>query len=160
MAVGIVAFALVAMMALLGSMLGNARDASTQNNALQLVPSVNEYLKRTGFTNVYGWSATPSSHPLVFAYTVETNNRIEPVITNVASAGALPATANTRTGRLFQVKVALSTNNPAGITTLPAMNGYTNFALPLRVDIYNTPQATVTASSNNLVLSYETAVFR
>lgn len=161
MAVGIVAFALVAMLALMGSMLGNARDTATQNDALQMVPSINEYLKKAGFTSVYGWAVSPSNQPLILAYNVETNQRLEQIVTNVAGAGNAPATVSARAGRLFQVKLAFSTNNPAGLANAPSAVGtYTNFALPLQVKIYNSPTAEVAVASNNLVMSYETAVFR
>jgi len=164
-AVGVVTVAVVAMVALSSSLLGNARETAAQNEALQFVPSINDFLQRTvqqtGFSTVYGWAQAPSGQPLIFAYSVETNDQTRIVVTNVVSALTIAADSRSRKGRLFSAALSFSTNNPAGLTNLPAaMTDYTNFALPLRVELKNVADVTVTPSSNSLVFSYETAVFR
>jgi len=171
-AVGIIALALIPMIGLLGAIMGNARETATQNEALQTLPSLNDFLQRQGFTTVYGWAATPSTQPAVFAYTYldNTTGRVVRAIVAPDNAAALLATTSyqTRRGRMFRAVISFSKNPPPATSAFPtgspwppaSQASYTSFVLPLHINLYSTPEYTVAPAPNNLVTSYETAVFR
>ena len=157
-AVGIVAFSLLAVFAMFGSSLRSASETVSQHEVIGITRSLGEFLGSTntgvGYAAVSNWVAVPSSAPPVFAF-VSSNGTVTVGLSN--SIGSEANTLANRTGRLYRIVPTLSTNVP-GITNVG--NLASNVIIPLNIKIFEVPA--VDASTNNLlpVFTYETSVFR
>lgn len=166
MALGIVAFALLAIFALFSNSLRSASETVSQHEVLGITRSLGDYLRSTnntnsdtnsgryGYNEVSNWAASPNSVPGLFAY-VSNNGTVTIGLSNSIASSASSLT--NRAGRLFRLVPTLSSSVP-GITN--AANLSTNTFIPLQIKIYEV--SSVGASTNNLlpVFTYETSVFR
>ncbi len=160
-AVGIVAFSLLAVFAMFGSSLRSVSETVTQHEAPIITRSLGEFLSSTnpaygvGYTIVSNWVAN-NSDPQLFALVLSNGTVTNGFGTNDNFKNLANSLTN-RSGRLYRIVPTLSTNVP-GITN--AANLASNIIIPLSVKIYEVP--TLEASTNKLlpVLIYETSVTR
>lgn len=162
LAVGIVAFAMVAILGLFGSSLQSTQQVDNQDEALGIVRALPAYLQSQSFQTVYGWVQTPSTMPALYGYTLlpsplqsGTDSAQQTVIhSGTDTALTTGSTSYThRQGRMFAIQLSLSPNMPMHLLTtsttvtlqptasqLPVSStSYGEAVLPIRAAIYPVP---------------------
>lgn len=180
LAVGIVSFALVAIIALIGSALASARESLAQHEALDARRAVSEYLvQKAGFSEMYA-AVKAAQPPVLFAFKYPANpttgepDAAMPPLMAVLTAGdpQLAARSSARIGRLFRVQFTLSPTyeietasgfvarpSPANLPSSP--DDYLHSALGLTATIHQVPDTThVPAAGQRPVLRYDTVLRR
>ncbi len=132
LAVGIVAFAVIAIIALFGSSLESGRQVTDEDEALGIVRALPAYLQTQSFATVYGWILASSSASVSTATLYAFNIVPAPLLSgtqygdaaqmaiiysNTSSALTTGSTSYlNRAGRLFAINLALSPNMPIHLT--------------------------------------------
>jgi uncharacterized protein (TIGR02598 family) len=120
LAVGVVAFAIISVLALFGQSLQSARQVTDEDEALGIARALPAFLQAEGFNTVYGWLSSNST-PTIYGYNISpaalsgtTYTGQQAVIctsTDTLLTGTSAGYA-TRLGRLFEITLSLSPNMP------------------------------------------------
>jgi type II secretory pathway pseudopilin PulG len=146
MAVGIVSFALLAIVGLFGTVIGKAGDNAERRSMLEAVDTMRGYLLNNDFTNVYNWAKTGTNEFVFVAYRADDNGN--PNKDGKRTLGTwMPANAaNTsdyelaRVGSWVKARIGVSPANPSG-TNLPAQaTDYTSGVLAVLVQMDSVAQ--------------------
>ena len=167
LALGIVAFCLLAMFSLLGNSLKTSSDTMGTTEALNARETVNEFLRTqwggTNFSNAYGGLKDGT---LEDAYVFAATNAQGVAESKVyrTNDSALTENVGKRSGRLLRATFKVSTNFPiiGANSTLSVFTAetYPNSALGVLVDVYDVPGVGSTNYTNSRVLRYETTISR
>jgi len=139
LAVGVVAFAIISVLALFGQSLQSARQVTDEDEALGIARALPAFLQNEGFNTVYGWVQTPASAPTIYGYNI-TPTALAAISGTYTAQQAVICTSTdtfltgtsagytTRLGRLFEITLSLSPNMPihtgtTSTTYVPAVSG-------------------------------------
>lgn len=173
LSIGIVSFALLAIVGLFGNALQSKGETISRQEVLALTRSMPVALTNSavssGFAEVYGWVRQTNSRPEILAFPGSDGS----LQIGLASDAAFLQRATSRTGRLFRIVPALSPNmpvrgangqwiarpTPADLPANPA--DFTNHArLPLQIHFFEIGQPGLPIENRNPVLSYDTSLAR
>ncbi len=135
LAVGVVAFAIIAIIALFGSSLESSRQVTDEDEALGIVRALPAFLQQQGFNTVYGWivasSTTPTGAATLYGYNiVPTPLNATTAVADSAQMAVIYSSTNpsltsgatayqTRAGRLFAIQLSMSPNMAIHSGTAP-----------------------------------------
>ncbi len=159
LALGVVAFALMAIFGMFGMSLRSTSETTSQQEVLGLSRSVGDFLRSTntaygaGFDNVSKW-ISDGTDPGLFVFVTADGSVTNGLSNNIAQAAS---SLTNRSGRLFRMVPTLSSNVP-GINAIADIA--TNAFIPLQIKVYAVPTVETAVSNRQPVFTYETAVFR
>ena len=128
LAVGVVAFAIISVLALFGESLQSGRQVTDEDEALGIARALPAFLQAEGFNTVYGWLQTPGSAPAIYGYNISPTALAATSGTYTAQQAVICTSADTfltgtssgysaRLGRLFEITLTLSPNMPIHSST-------------------------------------------
>jgi Tfp pilus assembly protein PilV len=139
LAVGVVAFAIISVLALFGQSLQSARQVTDEDEALGIARALPAFLQAQGFNTVYGWIQTPASAPTIYGYNISPAAFASTSGSFTAQQAVICTSADTfftgttsgypvRLGRLFEIQLSLSPNMPihtgtTSTTYVPIVSG-------------------------------------
>lgn len=132
-AIGIVSFALLVLVAVFGGVLRTSDDNADRQEIAESVNSLRGYLSASDFATVYGW--TQSGKELLYVtYKAGPDGTPNPAASEVSSKWMAADASNitsldaARSGRWIRARLGVSPSNPGG-TSLPALASYARASL-------------------------------
>lgn len=156
LAIGIVSFALLAVIGMFGGLISNAGDNAQRRGILEAVDSLRGYLITEGFDNSYNWARANQQLLFVSYKAGASSDNPDPNGPRVlgrwmpASATSPPPSAfeAARVGQWVRARLSVSPSNPAGTAVPPTPDAYeaAMLAVLAEMDTVSTPSQPLPAS--------------